>query len=408
MRRRHFLRALAAAGVTLPSLPGLSGTGTVRAATAGDGRGRASDTGGAGRPRHLVLVELQGGNDGLNTLAPVGDARYRALRPTLALSRDETLMLDERLGLHPALEPLMDLWARGELALVQGVGYPSPNRSHFRSIEIWETASAADETRVDGWLLPLTAALPPRASHGVKALAIGSDEGPLAGSLDETVVFENLRSFLRQARGLDAPDASAAPVGSALAHVLEIERTTHEAARAFAERLGETIETPPASGSPLARRLALVARLIEADLGPQVFKVELGGFDTHAGQVKRHRALLGQLGEAVAAFAARLRASGHWDETLLMSYSEFGRRVAENGTGGTDHGTAAPQLVVGGRVAGGLHGRHPDLGRLERGDPEFTTDFRSLYATVAREWFGRSLAEAPFAEFDTLPLLRGG
>ena len=402
MRRRDFLRALAAAGVTLPNLPGMA---PALAATAGPSADTAAA--GAGR-RHLVLIELQGGNDGLNTVVPFADPLYRTLRPTLALPRDALLELDAGLALHPALEPLMPLWARGELAVVQGVGYPRPNRSHFRSAEIWETASDAEETRLDGWLAPLTHALPGRGAGGVRALALGRDEGPLAGGASGTVVFEDLGRFLQEARGLGERRLPAAGDNAALAHLLTIERRTREAALAFAERLEDAAETGgTAKGAPLARGLGLVARLIEADAGPRLFKLELDGFDTHANQLNRHRNLLAQLGTALGAFAARLTASGRWDDVLVMSYSEFGRRVAENGTGGTDHGTAAPHFVAGGRVSGGLHGSAPDLARLEQGDPLFTTDFRSLYATVARDWFGRSLGGTPYAGFPTLPLVRG-
>ena len=402
MHRRHFLRALAAAGVTLPSLPALGD-----ASNAAPSPTRASSApDGVRPPRHLVLIELQGGNDGLNTVVPGDDPLYRTLRPTIRLPRDTLLALDDGLGLHPALAPLMPLWRRGELAVVQGVGYPAPNRSHFRSIEIWETASDADETRVEGWLAPLTAALPSLGPHGIKALALADDEGPFAGSLNDTVVFQNLAGFVRQARALEARGAAREGVPAALAHVLAVERTTRDAALAFAERLDAEARAAKGKGPALTRRLELVARLIEADVGPRVFKVELGSFDTHAGQADRHRNLLGQLGEALARFASTLGKSGRWDDVVVMTYSEFGRRVTENGSAGTDHGTAAPHFVLGGRVAGGLHGRRPDLTRLERGDPEFTTDFRSLYATLARHWFGQSLADVPFADFDTLPLLR--
>ena len=392
MHRRHFLQVLAAAGISLPSLPGLAGTG-------------AHARSDSGRPRHLVLVELQGGNDGLNTVVPFADPLYRSLRPRLALARDEVLALDESFALHPSLEPLMRLWRRGDLGIVRGMGYPEPNRSHFRSIEIWETASDADESRVDGWLRPVTGALRPRGDHGIKALALGRDEGPLAGGLGDTVMFESLAGFVRQARALEDTRGRAPHANAALDHVLGVEHATRAAAIAFAERMDDQARAVRGKGAGLTRSLELVARLIEADVGPQVFKVELGSFDTHAGQAGRHRNLLAQLGEAVANFAARLESSGHWNDVLLMTYSEFGRRAAENASGGTDHGTAAPHFVAGGRVRGGLHGSQPDLARLEQGDPGFTVDFRSLYATVSREWFGQSLAKAPFAGFETLPIL---
>jgi len=389
MQRRQFLQTLAAAGVTLPSLPGFS-----------------RSTQNAARVRHLVLIELQGGNDGLNTVVPIADPRYLELRPTLALPRDAVLSLDDGVALHPALAAMMPLWSRGELAVVQGVGYPDPNRSHFRSIAIWETASSADEIRIEGWLNALARALPPRGEYGIKALALGKDEGPFAGSANETVVFDNLAGFVKQARGLAQRTAPGATSNAALAHLLAVERTTRNAALAFAERMDDATQTKGTdAGRPLERRLALVARLIEADVGPQVFKVELGSFDTHRAQLGRHAGLLEQLGEALSNFASRLSSVGRWDDVLVMTYSEFGRRAAENGTGGTDHGTAAPHFVLGGRVAGGLHGRSPDLAKLKQGDPAYTTDFRALYATIARDWFGQPLAKTPYANFGILPLV---
>lgn len=415
--RRFFLQGLAAAGISLPVLPGLA-----RAAEAG-----ARAVPGA-RPRHLVLVELQGGNDGMNTLVPYASPEYRALRPKLALGRDAVAALDERVGLHPGLSPLMRLWERGHVAVVEGVGYPAPSRSHFRSMEIWETASDSDETRLDGWLAPVVRALPARDDDGIKAVALADDEGPLAGTTGASIVLDDLDGFIAQAKRLAERDVRTD--NPTLAHVLEVERTTRRAAVEFSRRLEASLETgggggagdspddmgaamsggsmdgkpPKRRGPQLPRQLDAIARLIAEEVGPQVWKVGLGSFDTHVSQIGRHAALMKQLADALTGFERALVRSGRWNDVTLVTYSEFGRRAAENASGGTDHGTAAPHFVIGGAVKGGLHGAPPDLARLDAGDVRFTTDFRRIYRTLATDWFGQGLGDAPYAGHERLHL----
>jgi len=369
----------------------------------------ADEPGGASpgaSPRALVLVELKGGNDGLNTVVPYRDARYRALRPKLALAADATLALDERQGLHPALQPLMRYWERGELAIVNGVGYSNPNRSHFRSIDIWETASNADETRVDGWLRPVMAALPSRGT-GIKGVALDSDDGPFAGSSLDSVVMGNLQRFVNQSRHLARTQALTGTGNAAFEHLMAVERATLDASAVFQRSLEakKREHDPDAKRPALVEKLENVARLIALDLGPQVYKVTLAGFDTHVDQAGRHRRLMKQLAQGLDALAGRLRDEGRWSDTLVMTYSEFGRRAAENGSGGTDHGTAAPQFVMGGRVRGGLVGTPPDLGRLVDHDLAFDVDFRRLYATAVTDWLGVPDKGTPLEGFEPMPLI---
>lgn len=413
MNRREFLHALtislSAAGISLPILPAM-------AAGAGTGmsslpvRALASSRGqpGNGPARHLVLIELQGGNDGLNTVVPYADPDYLTLRPVIGLRRDSVIALDERTGLHPALDPLLRLWNRGDMAVIQGVGYPHPNRSHFRSIEIWETASDANQTLMDGWLRPVMDALPGSRKDSIKAVALALDEGPLAGATGDTVVFNDLDGFVRQASELTTHRSHTA--NQALAHLLAVENTTRTATQVFAEQLESTDDRSssslPKNTPKLTRQLDLIAGLIHQDLGARIYKVELGSFDTHANQLQRHQALLQQLAEAVAHLQKTLDGSGLWENVLVMTYSEFGRRASENGSGGTDHGTAAPHFMFGGSVKGGIYGEAPCLGSLVNGDVMFTTDFRALYSTVSRNWFGQALVDTPYSAFDTLPVLR--
>jgi uncharacterized protein (DUF1501 family) len=364
MQRRHFLQLGAGALALLGTSP-LLGAAPVKPA------------------RLLLLVELAGGNDALNTLAPVHDPQYRKLRPTLGLKADEVLSLSDQEGMNPAMRPLMGAWDKGELAWVRGLGYPSPNRSHFRSIEIWETGSESAEVLEEGWLARLWGQRAPEA-----AVILGEgDAGPLSGEALRPLVMQDPERFVRQASRLRERHAQA--TNPALRHILSVQRGVLQGA----ELLQETLSRAPSPktappGSPLGRQLGLVARLILAGAPVEVFKVTHGGFDTHARQRGQHDRLLGELAEGLAWLRGALTEAGRWSELLLMTYSEFGRRAAENGSGGTDHGTAAAHLLMGGAVKGGLYGEAPSLSALDKGDLRHTVDFRSLYAMVARRWWG--------------------
>lgn len=340
--------------------------------------------------RTLVLVELHGGNDGLNTVVPFEDPAYRRLRPRLALAKDELVGAGRGLWFHAALAPLVPLMKDGELAVVEGVGYPAPNRSHFRSIEIWEAGSASDRTLFDGWVTRLFGLAPPPSSCEARGLVLGrGDAGPLGGETMRDVLVMNDPERLPGMRdpGPATPSSAANP---ALAHLLAVRR---DLARALARLEAKLAAARPPAASfpagPLGAGLQAAARLLTAGVAVPVIKVGLGSFDHHANQKGAHARLLGQLGEALAAFRTALRAAGRWDDVLVMTYSEFGRRAGENGSLGTDHGTAAPHFVLGGRVAGGRYGAAPSLTDLDReGDLKHTTDYRDLYATIARRWWG--------------------
>lgn len=393
LSRRDFLRAAASGAAAFGALPAL-----LRAlADAAEG--------GAGGLRSLILVELKGGNDGLNTVVPYADARYHELRPRLAVPRERVLRLDEALGLHPALEPLWPLWRERALAVALGVGYPEPNRSHFRSIDIWETASDAREYRGEGWLAAAFSEAGERRGWAADGIVLGEPEaGPLSGPGARAIVLREPEAFFRNARRLR--EAAGRTENPALAHILKVQADVHRAAEALEERLSAA----PAAGAefpknPFGRQLETIARLLSARTPVPVFKATLGGFDTHANQQKTHERLLGELAGGLAALRKALGVAGLWDRCLIMTYSEFGRRARENGSAGTDHGTAAPHFLLGGRVRGGLYGRQPPLDRLEDGDLRHTLDFRSLYATAARGWWGLPAKELPRDKYPELPCL---
>lgn len=346
---------------------------------------RAAETGPTWT-RVLVLVELQGGNDGLNTVVPYRDARYYSLRPRLGVARDSVLPLNDDLGFNPALEPLMPLWRANEIALVLGVGYPDPNRSHFRSIEIWETASDADETLQQGWLARLFARTPPPAEFAAHGVVLGGAAGPLAGDAAH-IVLRNTEQFVQQANKLR--ESSASGRNPALEHLLQVQQETQHAASTLQRRLATlpALETSFPT-SALGRQLETAARLLTARVPVVAIKVAHGGFDTHGNQRATHDRLLGELAAALASFRNVLTKQNRWNDVLVLTYSEFGRRAAENGSLGTDHGTAAPQFALGGRVRGGLYGQQPSLAQLSDGDLVHRVDFRSLYTTATRRFLG--------------------
>lgn len=331
--------------------------------------------------RTLVLIELAGGNDGLDTVIPYADPAYAQARPTLAVPADKVLPLGRGLGLNPTMSPLLDSWKAGDMAVLLGVGYNPPNRSHFRSIAIWESASAPEELVTTGWLGRLLGPLPHDAGNIADALILGeSRPGPLEAPGMDTLYLDHLDSFLREA---DSLKGSAPEAGTDPALLVVRARILHSAA--LLEALKPALRPAAAAfpASTLGSQLELVSRLLAAGARIPVVKLTLRGFDTHVEERATHDRFLAELSSAVAAFRSSLMAAGLWDRVTVATYSEFGRRLAENGSGGTDHGTAAPLFVWGGLVKGGLYGSQPSLGDLDAGDLRMTMDFREALRSLA-------------------------
>ena len=383
MERWDFLRCLAVSwGLTL--LPGRAWAG--------------SDY-----DRLLILVELKGGNDGLNTVVPYADDAYYRLRPRLAVKREAVLQLDGHSGLHPSLQPLLPLWQAGELAVIQGLGYPQPNLSHFRSIEIWDTASRSEEYLQTGWLARSFAAHPAPAGFAADGILVGAGElGPLAGGA-RAIALSSPEQFQRQARLAQPAGAGRNP---ALAHIRKVETDIAlAAARLLPAQVDLRTEFP--SGA-FGNAVKTASQVIAGGAGVAVLRLTLNGFDTHQNQPGIHANLLGQLAQGLVALRSALMALNRWNRTLILTYAEFGRRPQENRSNGTDHGTASVHFALGGRVRGGLYGAPPALDRLDgNGNLPFALDFRSLYATALERWWGIGSAGILGGRFETLPVLKG-
>lgn len=358
----------------------------------------------AAQQRTLIVVQMAGGNDGLNTIVPYTDGAYYQARPTLAVKPADVIPLNDRLGMHPALAALKPLWQAGKLAVVEGVGYPNANLSHFVAMDIWQTLDLNGQG-ASGWLGKYVSGLVDQDGHPFQSLAVGSSLPTALRALNADVpVVADPKSY----RLLPDP-AAPKQTSAADARVRTLLKlyNTYPRSAPYAALLDATAQTAvqgsqsldnaaaqytPAVQYPntnFARGLQVLAEVIAQGLGLRVGYVTIGGFDTHAGQAKTHETLMTDLSEGLAAFYADLQAHNAADNVVVMTWSEFGRRVHENGNAGTDHGTAAPLFVLGSAVQGGVFGEPPDLNRLDNaGNLNFTVDFRSVYATVLDRWLG--------------------
>ncbi len=346
----------------------------------------------------LVVIELTGGNDGLNTVIPFKEPLYAKLRPTLKQPIDQVRKLTKEIALHPVMGEMADLFQQGELAVVQGVGYPNPDQSHFRSMDIWQ-AGSTDKTLTEGWLGKALRTMPGGPSFHLKG---NNESSPLAyeGARAKVPSIASLAEYQLQLAAASAGDLKAkrdiiensVKPGSGKPGLLDFVQRTASDTYASSRRLQEIGKNyQPKAVYPqtgLANRLKLAAQLIDAGLGARLFYVRLDGFDTHSAQANQHASLLTQLSGAISAFYKDVSARGHKERVLIMTFSEFGRRAAENNSAGTDHGSGAPMFLVGGKVKGGIVGVHPSLDKLEIGNLKHHTDFRQVYAPILDKWLG--------------------
>ena len=383
-------RVLAATDATNPNLPGVQAD------------------------RILVVVQLSGGNDGLNTVIPYGDPAYYNARPRIGVSDTDVLQLGgikspEGIGLHPSLLPIKEMMQQQNAAAILGVGYPNPNRSHFASMDVWHRGDALTN-RGYGWIgkaFDNEIQKRPDADHSMNIIAVG-DTAPLAaeGKNQKAIAFErqDLFRWLPHSRHKSlgktydelnaesvADDVSLSDDPAAFLQRTAVDAQVASARVRDAARRKTDTKFP---GHALARQLKLVANMIKAELPTRVYYVAMGGFDTHAGQGGRHRNLLRQFAESMQAFQNELAATGHAKRVVTFAFSEFGRRVEENASGGTDHGAAGPSFLFGEPIRSGVLGEHPSLTKLDRGDLTHTVDFRNIYAALLGPWMGMDVKAA--------------
>ncbi len=366
----------------------------------------------------LVIIQLGGGNDGLNTLIPAEDDLYQTARPTIGIKKEAALPLQHQMYLHPSMTGLKKLYDEGSVAMVQSVGYANPNRSHFRATDIWNSGSDAQTVWDDGWagryLLEKYPNFPIQLPQHPMAVQLGSVESMLFQSKlgGFATVFDDPNLFYQLVSGFsadnDPPPATLA--GEELAFLKQIASASIQYSTVIkdAANKGKNINTYP--NTSLSRQLSIIAKLISGGLQTPVYLANIGGFDTHANQLTSHSNLLKTLSDAIINFQLDLNKLGLDQRVCVMTFSEFGRRVNQNGTAGTDHGTAAPMFFVGKTVKGGLIGANPNLKALDSsGDLRHQFDYRQTYTTVLRDHLGlnNTTTAAIFKNsFERLPIFK--
>tara|TARA_B100000029_G_C17596744_1_gene964430 strand:- start:2064 stop:3371 length:1308 start_codon:yes stop_codon:yes gene_type:complete len=383
-----------------------------------------ADTTNAEQKRILVVVQLGGGNDGLNTLVPYTDGAYFDARKDVALDPEELLYVDDRLALHSSLGSLKNIYDRGDLGVILGVGYPKPNRSHFRSMDIWHTGST-DVHETTGWLGRFLDATHHeqnslwRAANIGKSLSMALDSNdsfvPSLKSVPAYVLQTDPRKRSQEDRRVQdwlqlqsvqtAALAKQAEYGSQLAFVSETGISAYQSTIDLHTNVSDYTPSVKYPKTPLGSALETASQLINSDTGTGVVYVTTGGFDTHAIQTSTQSGLLGSVSDSLGAFQEDLEAHDVADNVITLVWTEFGRRVNANGSGGTDHGTAGPAFLMGKSVNGGLHGEQPSLTKLDDGkDLRYTTDFRSIYTTLLSHWFETDPTDVISGKFPELPL----
>ena len=369
--------------------------------------------------RSLVVMQLSGGNDDLNTVVPYTDGHYYDSRPSVRIEQDEVLKITSGLGFSPHMGPVKDLWDEGKVAIIQGIGYPNPNRSHFRSMDVWHTA-VPEKVGADGWLGRAIREMDPNgenvltgvnfgrglpralAADGVAVASVGNLEtyGLFPDVKDEWLRKYALEAFGMMYGGSEGKDAVARFLGQTGTDALK----GADILRTGPENYSSSIEY---ADSPIADSLKSTAQVMFADLGTRIFYTQHGSFDTHAGELEAHAKLWDDVSAAIGDFTDDLKEHGREDDTMILVFSEFGRRVQDNGTG-TDHGSGGVAFVIGGGVKGGLYGEYPSLKREDQieGDLRFNNDFRSTYSTIVEQWLGLDPTPVIDGDFEQLDFVR--
>lgn len=361
----------------------------------------------------LVIVQLSGGNDGLNTVVPYRNDVYYRERPTIAIRTEKVLTLNDEIGLHPAMLPLKALYDDGLVTVINNVGYPNPDRSHFRSMDIWQTASDSDQYVNTGWVgRYLDAACAGKAQQPFRtievddtlSLAMKGDKLNGLAILDPKKLYNQTRSGL--VTGLSKAHTTDSHEPESVAYLYKtLAETVSSAEYVFDKtKVARTAATYP--NHELGNRLKTVSQLIQAGVETSVYYVSISGFDTHINQPGQQERLLGQYAEAVGAFMADLKTAGRQNDVLLMTFSEFGRRVKQNASNGTDHGTANNVFLIGGGLpAKRVLNEAPNLTKLTDGDLTYSVDFRQIYATLLHDYLGANDVAILGRKFDGVKIV---
>ena len=369
MNRRDLINFLAA-GIAIPLAPM-----SITAASIKSGK-------------RLILVELSGANDGLNTVIPIKDERYGELRPRIKIDRSKAFNLGNGLVLNSAMRSLDGALQAGDLAIMQGLGYPGQNRSHFKSIALWETGGDGTKSGKNGWLTEDIEQMTGSDQLDAHGISLDGGMGIFASPSGVWLSMTSLGQFSTLQNTLVMPKQTLTN-NPALSFVLDRGQALNSSMQSISSKISRLRnKNLNINAGDFGKQASMAAYLIDAGISAPVLKLKIGSFDTHENQTWRHRRLLQDLSKGLNGLRRALKQSGHWENTLIMTYSEFGRRAQENESGGTDHGTAAPHFLMSGSLEGGLWGIHPDLGNLKDGDVQFTTDYRVIYDKILSDWFG--------------------
>ncbi|MBD20716.1 MAG: hypothetical protein CMM37_06720 [Rhodospirillaceae bacterium] len=344
--------------------------------------------------KRLIILELDGGNDGLNTIVPFTDDNYFRNRPTLALRKRDIIKLNANTGIHDSLSKLADLYFNGEVAVIQGLGYPSPNLSHFKSTALWHVGGDGRRTRHEGWIAQAAQDfMSDAAAHGI---SFSEEMGPF---FHRGGIFISARN-VEQLKNIELAKVNATTFQStAVSLVAKRAKSLTYSLKALRKHLRGVRQQPDMPDGALGEQLAEIVKVIQSGAPVPVFSAKLSGFDTHSNQYYRHRRLMRELSNAIMSTRNELLDSGHWRSTIILTTSEFGRRMMENKSRGTDHGTAAPHFIIGGDVKGGLYSDAPDLQNLGRNeDIGSTMDYRAVYNAIIENYFGVNSKFRPYRD----------
>ena len=348
--------------------------------------------------KYLILIELQGANDGLNTIIPYNQRFYYKLRPTIAIPKKDVLTINKENGLHFNLKSVMSLFETGEVKIIQNLGYPNPILSHFRSIDIWETGGDGKKQNRNGWLVSSLERYSKNQNIDAKGMFLDNSNtifrGGFEGYLGPSSI--GLEPEQIEVRDTLVPVDTRKNFGL-LNQLIETRKKNQNVLNKFITKLKNNKSIYDFKGGQLGSQLSNVCNLIASGINIPVFKTAIGSFDTHNNQLGTHNRLLKDLDLAIGDTAKALKQLGIWNDTIIMTYSEFGRRANENGSRGTDHGMAAPHFMIGGSVKGGIIGEYQDLSNLWNNNINFKIDYRSLYEFILREHF--NINDNPFSNY---------